>query len=282
MKQLFGVIGDPIAHSMSPAMHNAAFKEAGIDAYYHPFHVKPEDLEEAVKGMKAIGVQGFNVTIPHKTSIIPLLDSIDPLAEAIGAVNTVVRVENRWVGFNTDGEGYVRALKEQCKEYLQNEPILIIGAGGAARGIYCTLAAHKVKQIDLCNRTVEKAQKLANDCPYETVTNVMNLQEAEKRLKDYSIIIQTTSIGMSPKTDESPLKIDELQPNTIVSDIVYNPIQTKFLLKAKQQGAIIQNGMKMFVYQGALAFEKWTGIFPDTHKMEQLVYQQLGGTYVNR
>ncbi|MBE3570397.1 MAG: shikimate dehydrogenase [Bacillales bacterium] len=282
MMKLYGVIGDPIAHSMSPAMHNDAFKRLGIPAYYHPFHVKPNDLEKAVEGMKAIGVEGFNVTIPHKTAIIPFLDELDPLAEAIGAVNTVVRKNYRWIGYNTDGDGFVRGLKEALGRDLHHDHILIIGAGGAARAIYYTLASLHVRSIDIANRTMEKAARLAEQCPFETETSVFSITEAEKRMENYSIVIQTTSIGMSPKTDEMPISLSLLKKGAFVSDIIYNPLETKFLAEAKKQGAKTQNGIKMFVYQGVSAFEKWTGVVPDANRMEKIVLKQLGGYHVNR
>ena len=281
MKKLFGVIGDPIAHSMSPAMHNDAFVRLGIDGYYHPFHVKPEDLAAAVQGMKAIGVQGFNVTIPHKSAIIPLLDQVDPLAKAIGAVNTVVREDGGWTGYNTDGAGFVRGLREAYGEPLEEKRVLLIGAGGAARAIYYTLASEKVSQIDIANRTAEKAASLAENCPYSVTGSVKTTDEATEQLEEYDVIIQTTSIGMSPLIEASPISVQKIKAGTFVSDIIYNPLETKLLQEAKKRGARTQNGLKMFVYQGALAFERWTGQTPDINKMEQIVCSQLGGNYVN-
>ncbi|WP_100331644.1 shikimate dehydrogenase [Bacillus xiapuensis] len=277
MKNLFGVIGDPIAHSMSPAMQNAAFNMLGIDGCYHPFHIKPQDLEAGVRGMKAIGVQGFNVTIPHKTAIIPMLDGVDPLAQAIGAVNTVVREKDQWIGYNTDGKGYVRALREGYQEALENKQVLIIGAGGAARAIYYTLTSEQVTRIDLANRTLEKAKELVKRCPFPSDGAVLTVEEAAGQLEKYDIIIQTTSVGMAPNTEAVPIDLSRLNPKAFVSDIIYNPFETKLLKQAKQRRARTQNGLKMFVYQGALAFEKWTGAFPDTSKMEEIVRNQLGG-----
>ncbi|WP_203361678.1 shikimate dehydrogenase [Bacillus sp. REN10] len=277
MKKLFGVIGDPIAHSMSPVMHNSAFNALKFDGYYHPFHIKPTDLADGVKGMRAIGVEGFNVTIPHKTAIIPLLDKVDPLAEAIGAVNTVVREHDQWVGYNTDGLGYVRALREEYPGALEEQHVLIIGAGGAARAIFYTLASEGVSRITLANRTLEKAKAMIESCPYSVEGTVLSLEEAEKKLREYDVIIQTTSIGMSPQVENIPMALDHLNPKAFVSDIIYNPLETKLLQEAKKQGAYTQNGLKMFVYQGALAFEKWTGVFPDVQEMEKVVLQQLGG-----
>lgn len=276
MKKLYAVIGDPIAHSMSPAMHNELFRTYRIDAHYHPLLVKKHDLVDAIKGLKAIGIAGFNVTIPHKEAIIPLLDQIDPLAKAIGAVNTVVNENGELVGYNTDGSGYVRGLLENL-DSLHDKRILMIGAGGAARALYLTIASHGVERLDICNRTVHKAKAILHECPYPVQSTAMEISEAETSLAKYDLIIQTTPIGMAPNIDQLPLSLHNLQANTLVSDIIYNPLETKILQDAKRKGASIQNGLPMFVYQGALAFEKWTGIFPDTDKMEAIVLQQLGG-----
>ncbi|KRG17139.1 shikimate dehydrogenase [Lederbergia galactosidilytica] len=274
--KLYGVIGDPIAHSLSPVMHNREFKELGMEAYYHPFHIKAANLEVAIKGMKAIGVEGFNITIPHKTAIIPFLDRIDPLAQAIGAINTVVRENDQWIGFNTDGEGFMRALQAEWKEELGDERVLIIGAGGAAKAIFYTLLSKGIKHIDICNRTVERALNLIESCPYKGYSSALSFAAAEDKLNGYTLVIQTTSIGMYPNVDQSPLSLSRLNQQAFVSDIIYNPFQTAFLKLAKEQGAQIQNGLGMFVYQGALAFEKWTGEMPNTKRMTEIVMKQLG------
>ncbi|MFC4800872.1 shikimate dehydrogenase [Neobacillus sp. GCM10023253] len=276
MKKLYAVIGYPIGHSMSPVMHNDLFSFYQIDGHYLPFQVAPENLEDAVKGLKAIGVGGFNVTIPHKSRIIPYLDGVDELANAIGAVNTVVNEDGRFIGYNTDGSGFLTGLENQFAS-IEGKKILVIGAGGATRGIYFTLAKEKPAKIDIANRTVEKAWSLINDCPYPNSSAAFSLEEAEQVLEDYDLIIQTTMIGMAPKVSEQPIKLDNLKKQAIVCDIVYNPLKTKFLQDAEQKGAQIQNGIDMFVFQGALAFEKWTGTFPDAERMRAIVLKQLGG-----
>ena len=277
MKKLYGVIGDPIGHSMSPDMHNDAFEALGMDAHYHPFHIKGEDLKAAVPGMKAIGISGFNVTVPHKTAIIPLLDEVDPLAKAIGAVNTVIRSHDRYIGYNTDGEGFIRGLNEEYGSPILDKRILIIGAGGAARAIYYTLGQQGAVRVDIANRTAEKAEQLRERCPYPVQTALLSLGEAEETLDDYDIIIQTTSIGMSPKVDEVPLFPSRIRPDAFLSDIIYNPAETALMKEAKLRGARVQNGLRMFAFQGALAFEKWTGVLPDPNRMEKIVQDKLGG-----
>ncbi|WP_163101871.1 shikimate dehydrogenase [Peribacillus alkalitolerans] len=279
MKQLYGVIGDPINHSMSPAMHNSAFSALGMDAYYHPFHVRPSELTDAIKGLKALNIKGFNVTVPHKTTIIPLLDEIDPLAAAIGAVNTVVNRDGKLVGFNTDGLGFVSALLHEMGNLINPEcKVLIVGSGGAARAIYYTLLSEGWNRVDICNRTIQRAWDLIKECPIEGKSIALDMLEAQENLDKYDLIIQTTSIGMSPLTNESPIDLEKLKSNSVVCDIIYNPLETEFLTKASQKGSKTQNGIGMFVYQGALAFELWTGMKPDSERMKKVVLQQLGGT----
>jgi shikimate dehydrogenase len=276
MKKLYAVIGDPIAHSMSPLMHNDLFQYYNLDAHYQPLFVKKENLREAIVGLKAIGVSGFNVTIPHKTEIIPFLDEVDPLAEQIGAVNTVVNQNGRFVGFNTDGLGFIAGLTSLVPE-IQAQNVLLIGAGGAARAIFYTLAKNGIQTLDICNRTVQKATELIFDCPYKPNSNALSIKDAENQLQQYDIIIQTTNIGMSPFLEQIPISLERLRSGSIVSDIIYNPLETQLLKAAKEKDAVIQNGIDMFVNQGAIAFQYWTGIMPDVKRMKQNVLDQLGG-----
>lgn len=277
MKKLYGVIGDPIGHSMSPDMHNDAFQSLSMDAHYHAFQIEKKDLEAAVLGMKAIGISGFNVTVPHKTAIMPLLDEVDPLAQAIGAVNTVVLDNGRFIGYNTDGEGFLAGLEVEYDGNVIDKRILLLGAGGSARAIYYTLSQKGAMHIDIGNRTLEKAEELKKRCPYPVKTSLLTLDEAAEKLADYDIIIQTTSIGMSPNVEAMPISLDNLHPDAFVADIIYNPIETAFMKEAKVRGAKSQNGAKMLSFQGALAFEKWTGILPEPSRMETIIYNKLGG-----
>ncbi|PFL20564.1 shikimate dehydrogenase [Bacillus cereus] len=277
MKQLYGVIGNPIGHSLSPVMHNDAFEHLNMDAHYHAFLVEEAALGEAVKGLKALGISGFNVTTPHKVAIMEYLDEVAPLAEQIGAVNTVVHRDGKLIGYNTDGIGFVRALQSISKEPLQEKRILLLGAGGASRAIYFSLADVGVKAIDIANRTRDKAENLVAGCLANVNSHALSLEHAAKAQGEYDIIIQTTTIGMHPHVEHTPLEIRSLKKGAIVSDIIYNPFETKILGDAKEQGAIIQNGIDMFVYQGALAFEMWTGCVPNIDRMKQLVMRKLGG-----
>jgi shikimate dehydrogenase len=275
MEKLYALFGCPVHHSLSPLMHNDAFQRMNIAAHYHAFHVEPEHLQDAVAGVRALGIAGLNVTIPHKTAIMALLDDIDAEARRIGAVNTIVNENGRLIGYNTDGLGYVRALEEETSVDIQEKRILLIGAGGAARGIYFSLIDRGAKRIDICNRTVSKAKQLIEEGDAAVSSAAFSLSEAEQRLGEYDIVINTTSVGMYPNVEQMPLSLANLKEGTIVSDIIYNPLETKWLKEARERNAIVQNGVGMFIYQGALAFEKWTGVFPDVERMKKIVMEQL-------
>lgn len=278
MEKVYGVIGSPISHSMSPMMHNDIFEHYKLNARYHAFHVEQGQVKAAIEGIRALGVSGINVTIPHKLEVIDYLDEIEEVTKNIGAVNTIVNENGKLVGYNTDGNGFIRSLyRVISNEELRSSNVLIIGAGGAARGIFISLAAMGVKRIDIVNRTVDRAKAIIDDCKFEVDSHALAFAHAESDLGKYKVIINTTSVGMHPKVDDVPLRLENLAPKTIVSDIIYNPFETKLLREAGKRGAITQNGIGMFVYQGALAFEKWTGIFPDTDRMERLVTKLLGG-----
>lgn len=275
MKKWYAVIGDPIAHSLSPFMHDLWFEEHGIDATYIPIHVQPFELEKVFYAMKTLGVSGFNITLPHKQSIIPFLHKLDETAVIMNAVNTVTFNGHQYTGWNTDGDGFVRSLSTQ--PITLNEKVLIIGAGGAARGIAFALKRANFKDVTITNRTHRRAVELAN----EIDSSALTIKDAEQSLADFSIIIQTTSVGLA-KGEALPLSIDRISTGTLVADIIYTPLETPFLKAAKEKNCTILNGVGMFVYQGAIAFEKWTGVKPDTEKMIEIITEKLGGNYVNR
>jgi len=257
---LLGVMGDPIGHSKSPAMHNIALEASGIPGMYVPLHVKPEHLAEAVTGTKALGFSGFNVTIPHKVEMLKLMDELDESAVCCGAVNTVVIQDGKLKGYNTDGIGYVRSLKEELNSELSGKHITILGAGGAARGVVYALLREQPASVTVINRTVDKAEQLAT----EFSDDMLQVQSGsydtlDKVLLQTDILINTTSIGMSPNSDETPLEQSRIPEGIIVSDLIYNPLETRFLREAKSRGCTVVGGLGMFVYQGAYAYEYWTG-----------------------
>lgn len=259
---MYGVFGDPVKHSKSPLMLNRAFQENGINAAYTAFHVTPEKLEAAVQGIRALGFGGVNVTIPHKLEVMRYLDDIDEGARLIGAVNTIVNRDGKLIGYNTDGIGYVRSLKEETGFQVQGSKLLLIGAGGAARGVAYALAKESPSIIYIVNRSKERAEQLSKDIGRMVQCVSVDLTELSD-IPQVDFIVNTTSVGMHPNVDELP--IDSVWLNrwmsvhTIVSDLVYNPLQTRFLREAADLGATTHSGLGMFVYQGAYAFEYWTG-----------------------
>jgi len=259
--KICGLIGDPVEHTMSPAMHNAAYQKLGLDYIYLPFRVKPEQLAQAVDGLRALNVRGFNVTIPHKVSVIPLLDGLDPLAEKIGAVNTVVNNDGELRGYNTDSAGFLKALLENGIE-PEGKKIVVLGAGGASRAITYALAG-KGAQLTVLNRQLELdwaediARLIHKDLDKEVM--VMELGRLAEALEGADILVNATSVGMSPAVEESPVPAQLLRPGLVVFDIVYNPIITRLLRDAGLAGARTIGGVDMLAWQGALAFEKWTG-----------------------
>jgi len=266
-----------VEHSLSPGMHNAAFKELGLDNIYVPFHVKASELENAINGAHALGIKGLNVTIPHKTEVIKYLDYLDIAAGLIGAVNTIEFGENGAVGHNTDGIGAVRAISEVVP--LKNKKIMILGAGGAARAISFQILLSGAKNLVISNRTIEKASELRDDLvekldPDVKVTDLgFNLEE---ELKDTDILINTTPIGMYPNISQQPLvTANMMHPGLIVNDIVYNPLKTGLIVEAEKVGAKTISGVKMLIYQGVESFKIWTGIEPPVEVFQNALMDEM-------
>jgi len=275
-----GVIGDPIEHTMSPVMHNAAFRKLGIDYLYVPFRVRKEELGKAIAGMRALNIRGLNVTIPHKVAIIPFLDKVDSLVEKIGAVNTIVNDGGVLTGYNTDATGFLQVLLEKGVE-PEGKKIVILGAGGASRGISFILAergAHLVilnRQLEL-DWAEELARRISQSFNKEVKALVLNEGNLAEVLERAEILVNATSVGMSPEIDETPVPARLLKPGLIIFDIVYNPIQTRLLREAEAAGAKTIGGIDMLVWQGALAFEKWTGHKAPLDLMKGEVIKALG------
>lgn len=272
---MYGVIGDPIVHSKSPIMMNRAFSALQINAAYAAFHIKPHDLQVALAGMKAMHFGGLNVTIPHKVAVMSFVDELDESARISGAVNTIVNNDGRWIGYNTDGIGYVRSLQEETGMQLRGKRIAVLGAGGAARGIIYALALQQPEIIYILNRTVERAEQLAVTMQSFADVKAFALVEADRLLHDVDLVINTTDIGMHPHVDRAPLNTALLHESLTVSDIVYNPRMTKLLSEAEKRGCTIHGGLGMFIYQGAYAFEYWTGQPAPVAIMHETVEQSL-------
>ena len=261
--KICALIGDPVEHTMSPVMHNAAFKKLGLDYIYIPFRVRAEELARAVDGMRALNIRGFNVTIPHKVAVIPMLDGIGPIAEKIGAVNTVVNDNGELTGYNTDATGFLQALLEQGVEPGGNN-VVVLGAGGASRAISYILAERDA-HLTVLNRqlemdwAVELARRIHEDLGKDVRVFELNSGNLKVALEGAAILINATSVGMSPNSEESPVPAELIKSDLVVFDIVYNPIRTKLLKEAEAAGARTGSGVDMLAWQGALAFEKWVG-----------------------
>lgn len=272
-----GVIGDPIEHTMSPVMHNAAFEHLGIDYAYLPFQVKREDLGQAIAGMRALNIRGLNVTIPHKVAIVPFMDKLDPLAAKIGAINTIINNKGGLTGYNTDATGFLRAINEKGIP-VAGRNVALLGAGGAARALAFILAENGAHLV-IFNRTLNTARECAANIQevFHQEAAALELNEANLKatLGQVNIIVNTTSVGMTPDVNGTPVDASLLRPGMVVVDIVYNPLKTRLLTEAERAGATIVDGLDMFVWQGALALEIWTGQKAPAHIMRQRVIQAL-------
>ncbi len=269
--RLFGVIGDPIRHSKSPIMLNRAFRETGVNGVYAAFHVEPERLEQAIAGVRGLGFRGLNVTIPHKVEVMKFLDEISEGAKAAGAVNTIVNENGRLIGYNTDGIGYVRSLKEEAEPELSGKTIVVLGAGGAARGILWGLAQERPAAIVVANRTEARADELAASFPAELRISAIPWSGLRGAVAEADVVVNTTSVGMSPNVDELPIDPSWLKPGAVASDLIYNPLKTAFLARAEARGCRVHGGLGMFIYQGAYAFEYWTGMPAPVAAMREVV-----------
>ena len=266
-----GIIGDPIEHTMSPAMHNSAFKALGLDYIYIPFKVKSVELRKAVEGIRGLNLRGVNVTIPHKVAVIPLLDRIDPLAEKIGAVNTIVNDGGILTGYNTDAAGFLQTLHDR-NVATEGKKVVLLGAGGAARALGHVLTMAKAK-LTILNRKQELswAEDLAARLfrNYKTEVKALELtpENLKKAMTAADLLVNATSLGMSPEIEATPVPAELLSANLTVFDIVYNPLPTRLLREAKTAGAETIDGLEMLVRQGAASFEIWTAVKPPPDEM---------------
>ena len=255
--KIFGIIGYPVKHSFSPIMHNAAFNELKMDAKYLPFAVKPENISQAIDGIKAMAISGINVTIPHKSSIIPFLDEITPLASKIGAVNTVKNVKGRLIGTNTDVIGFIRSLKS-LNFSPQKKKIGLLGAGGSARALLAGLADVGASEILIHNRTTERSEKLEIEFSKKFLKTKIKSVSLERIQKSHlDLLVNTTTVGM--ESDVSPIDLSQHQNKEHVVDIIYSPSQTRLIKQAKKLSIPNINGLGMLLYQGCEAFKFWTG-----------------------
>jgi shikimate dehydrogenase len=271
------IIGDPVEHSLSPVMHNAAFKELELNLVYVAFKVTRNELKDAISGARSLGLLGLNVTMPHKNAVITYLDETDSTAKAIGAVNTILNNQGKLIGYNTDGNGAMRALKENGIS-PDGKKMLILGAGGAAKAI-AYQAAQEVEELVILNRTSEKAEKLAELLRKKFGKKVkggaLSAEVLKKELKTTDILINATSVGMHPDVNRSPVPSDLLRSDLCVMDIIYNPLETKLVKDAKSVGAKVVSGLEMLLYQGAVTFEIWTNCPAPVEVMKKAALNKL-------
>ncbi len=265
--RLCGIIGNPVEHSLSPAMHNAAYEQLGLNFAYLAFRVT--DVEGAVRAVRALGLRGLSVTVPHKVAVIPFLDEIDPVAKSIGAVNTVVNDGGRLKGYNTDWTGFVRSLEAHVP--AAGRRVALLGAGGAARAIAFGLR-EKGASLTILNRAEEigMARDLAAEigCPHGDFARAQSIASAD-------IVVNATSVGMAPLQDKVPVDPAGLRSEQVVVDIVYNPMETRFLREAAARGCRTVPGYEMLLLQGVTQFELWTGQAAPVDLMRSVLKERL-------
>lgn len=280
--RLICLIGDPVEHSISPILHNELFKMLGLNYVYVAFRVSSNDLHDAVRGLRALGVTGFNVTIPHKVAVVSYLDKLSDEVRLIGAVNTVVNVGKTLVGYNTDYLGVMNTFR-QLGVGLRGCNVTVLGAGGACRAVVYALLVEGVSNVYIVNRSPERARDLARDFK-EIFTNSniipleLNLENLRLSISKSHILINTTPVGMYPRVNESLVPPELIDSDLVVMDLVYNPVMTKLLRDAKARGARVIDGVYMLVHQAAASFKLWTGVEPPVDYMLSTAYSVLGGS----
>jgi len=254
------LIGKPVDHSLSPCIQNTAFQYLGLDYVYVAFEVEPKDLEDLILGVRSLKIHGLNVTMPLKEKILRRLDLLDDNAKRIGAVNTIINKQGKLIGYNTDGEGALRALEANSQE-PKNKKIVSLGAGGASRAL-CYELVEEAREIVILNRTQQRAAALAEELSniFDNKTRYDRLERSilEIELENADLLINATSLGMYPHEDKSPIDQDLLRSDLPIFDLVYNPIETRLLYEARSIGAPTIGGLNMLVHQGASSFEIWT------------------------
>lgn len=272
-----GLIGHPVSHTLSPLIHNTLSQLLGIELVYVPFEVAPERVKEAVEGAYALNIKGLNVTVPHKSAVIPYLSDIDPLAEKIGAVNTLVRTADGYKGYNTDMPGLYRELQSEGVE-IAGRDVILLGAGGVSRAVAFLCAQYGANRVYILNRTIEKAQEIAKEVnqSFGRECLVPMMLSAYREIPEGKYpVIQGTSVGLAPHEDQAVIEDPEFYELVETGvDLIYRPAQTKFMKLAKAAGAQAYNGLKMLLYQGIIAYELWNEI-QVSEEMAGLVYQKM-------
>lgn len=275
---IYGIFGYPVKHTFSPGMHNAAFNKLGLDACYVPFAVSPEALGDAARAVRALGIRGLNITVPHKEKVVPFLDELSEEARLIGAVNTIEVKDGRLIGHNTDGRGFLRSLKENARFDPKGKRFLFIGSGGAARAVGFSLALAGAAALHIHDIDGQKAGTLANDIRSKTGIDAVSIPGGSlgESAREADCIINATPLGLK-KSDPLPFPKDLLSKRHLVCDLVYNPPETSLLKAAKAAGAKRLPGLGMLLYQGVIAFEIWTGRKAPVQTMKTSLTKQIRG-----
>ncbi len=278
--RILGVMGETLAHSKSPLMHNSAARELGLNYVYLAFEIKPGNLAQAVAALRVLNIRGVNVTIPYKEAVLPFLDELSDTAAACGAVNLIINHQGCLKGYNTDGWGFVRSLQEEGIKIRGRA--LFIGAGGAAKSIAYALACSGIKEMVFLDLSAGKARETATaietQCDCSSRAEAINDEKAAYYGEQADFIINTSPVGMYPQEQETPMKeefVNRVKPGTVLCDIIYNPLETRFLRYGRARGLKTVNGLGMFVFQGALSFEHFTGQSPPVEYMKAVVYNSL-------
>jgi shikimate dehydrogenase len=278
--ELVGVFGYPVAENPTGVMQEAAFAAAGLNWRYLTIEVKPDDLNDAFRGLRAMGMQGINLTIPHKVAVLSMLDEISADAALIGAVNTVRREGDRLIGENTDGKGFMRGLREEARIDPKGKEVVILGAGGAARAIAVELALAGVKNITLINRSVKRGRELSAHLQANTEVSVKFAPWSGIFVvpSEADVLVNATSIGLYPDIEALPaVNLDAASPHLLVCDAVPNPPETCLIREARQRGLATLTGLVMLVYQGAISFEMWTGLKAPEDIMRDALWKVFNG-----
>lgn len=258
MQKTFAVIGDPIDHSLSPNIHSAAFRDMGLDCSYIAYKIPRGELEEGIDALKKIKIDGFNVTIPHKVSMMRYLDKTDESCSIVGAVNTVANNDGLLKGYNTDMDGFLDPFKKKNLP-IRGARVLLLGAGGAARAIVAAFAKEQARKVTIANRTVTNAEDLSGFSKKIGLDAVpATMEDVRGVISEYDIIVNATSVGL--KNEQSPISFEGIDEETVVCDIVYMPMNTDFIRKAREKNATIIYGYEMLLGQAAISFEIWHGV----------------------
>jgi shikimate dehydrogenase len=277
--KIIGLIGENIENSLSPLIHNQIIFKYSLNFCYLPFQVAETDLGKAIQGIKALNIRGVNITFPYKEKAIEFLDEVEESARRIGAVNTIVNNKGILTGYNTDVIGFKKSLQDNGKFVIKEKNAVILGAGGAARGVIYTLLEEGIEEISIFNRTLEKAEKIKQDFSLffpQSSINIFSFEQdnIKDKIEEAHLLVNATSLGMPPKIDNTPLPDEKLfHPDLLVYDLIYHPARTLFLRQAERAGAKIINGLPMLVYQGIESFFLWSGLKVEGKEALEIIRQ---------